>query len=77
MRPPIEYTVDGEPQTTEEHRLTPRQILENAGIDPTTCYLVRIHGEQQDSYRDKPDEAIVMHPHLKFISVCMSPTPVS
>ncbi len=64
-------------QTTEEQRLTPRQILEKAGIDPATCYLVRVHGQDQDSFRDHMDEPIVMHPHLTFISVCLGPTPIS
>lgn len=77
MRPPIEYTVDGERQTTTEEQLTPTQILRNAGIDPATCYLVEIRGHHQESYQDKPEVAIHMHPQLKFISVCTGPTPVS
>ncbi len=75
--PTFQYTVDDEPQTTTEHTLTARQILQNAGLDPTTYYLVEIEGQHQKSYQSKPDEPIHMHEHMKFISVFNGPTPVS
>ncbi len=71
------YTVDGEPQTTTRHVLTPRQILANAGINPQTYYLVQIKGNVQESYKDTPDKEIHMHQHMKFISIYMGETPVS
>jgi hypothetical protein len=37
---PIDYTVDGEPQETQNHALTARQILVHAGLDPASYYLV-------------------------------------
>ncbi len=73
----IEYTVDGEVQTTTSHELTPRQILANAGINATTHYLVQLEGHHQTSYKDKMDEPIKMHEKMKFISVSLEPTPVS
>ena len=75
--PTFQYTVDDEPQTTTEHILTARQILQNAGIDPATHYLVEIQGQHKTSYQNKPDEPIHMHEHMKFISVFSGPTPVS
>ena len=75
--PTFEYTVDDEPQTTTEHTLTPNQILQKAGIDSGTHYLVQIEGQHQESYQNKPDELIHMHPHMKFISVFNGPTTVS
>lgn len=74
---PIDYTVDGEPQTTTEQSLTPRAILTAAGINPETHYLVEVKGNTTVSYKDKPDEALHMHQHMKFISSSMGPTPVS
>jgi hypothetical protein len=71
------YTVDGEPQTTTQHVLTPRQILTNAGINPQTYYLVQIKGNVQESYKDIPDKEIHMHQHMKFISIFIGETPVS
>lgn len=75
--PAFQYTVDDEPQTTEQHSLTARQILQNAGIDPASHYLVRVEGQHQESYKDKPDEPIHIHEHMKFISVFNGPTAVS
>ena len=73
----IHYTVDDEPQVTESHELTPVQILKDAKIDPASHYLVQIEGKHQISYKDKPNEEIKMHDHMKFISVSTAPTPVS
>ncbi len=73
----FEYTVDDEPQSTDQHTLTPNQILTRAGIDPATHYLVEIVGNTQRSYQGKPDVPIHMHQHMKFVSVFTGPTPVS
>jgi hypothetical protein len=72
----IEYTVDGKPQKTSEDELTPNQILENAGIDPATHYLVEIIGREKKSFQGD-NTPIHMHEHMKFISVSINPTPVS
>jgi len=77
MKPPIHYTVDDEDQSTTEDFLTPTQILNNAGLDSTQHYLVLVHGHHQESYQNKADEQIHMHPNLKFISVFTGSTPVS
>jgi hypothetical protein len=76
----ITYLLDDEPQTTTERELAARQILQNAGIDPTNHYLVQIQGhegKEKRSFRDNPDELIRLHPNMKFISVSTEPTPVS
>ncbi len=73
----IQYTVDGEAQSTTSHELTPRQILTNAGIDATTHYLVQIEGDHRISYQNEMDKPIHMHEKMKFISVSLGPTPVS
>jgi hypothetical protein len=78
MRPSINYTVDDEPQSTEDATLTPIQILTNAGINAADHYLVLVLNQHnQKSYKDQADEEIHMHPHMKFISVSLGPTPVS
>jgi hypothetical protein len=72
----IEYRVNDEKQETKHRRLTARQILENAGIDPTGNYLSEVFPEHV-SFEGKPEESIQMHQHMKFISVSIKPTPVS
>ena len=73
----INYKVDDEPQTTTERVLTPKQILENAKIDPNSHYLVQLEGKHQISYKDNPNQEIHMHEGMIFISVSTGPTPVS
>ena len=73
----ITYTVDGDPQTTGEHKLTPRQILINASLDPAERYLIEIKGKHQESYQNRMDAPIPVHDSQKFISAFVGPVPVS
>lgn len=73
----IEYTVDDESQSTTEKVLTATQILQNAGINPADHYLVQIEGKHQESFQEKPNEPIHMHPKMRFISVSKVPATVS
>ena len=75
--PTFEFTVDDEPLSTSEHILTPTQILKLAELDPATHYLIELKGNTRESFKDRPDTEIHMHPHLRFISVHNGPTPVS
>ena len=75
--PTFTYTVDDETQTTTAHELTATQILQNAGIDPASHYLVQLDGVHRISYQNEPNKEIRMHEHMKFISVSTGPTPVS
>jgi len=65
----IHYTVDGEIQSTTDETLTPREILEDAGLDPATHYLARVVDRGWHSYKDTPDEPIVMDEDMQFASV--------
>jgi hypothetical protein len=69
--------VDGEPITTSEDDLTPNQILELAGIDPSTHYLERIEGREHTSYQGKGDVPIHVHEREVFLSIPTGPTPTS
>ena len=77
--PTFNYVVDDEQQSTAEHQLTALQILQNAGIDPASHYLVQIEGNSntKKSYQKNPNEEIQMHQHMKFVSISMEPTTVS
>lgn len=82
VKPPeiFHYTVDAEPETTDEKQLTPNQILELAGITPVNnYYLVQINQDgSQTSYKDRPTESIRMVcPSAKFISVYQGEMTVS
>lgn len=73
----ITFTVDGEPETTSERKLTPVQIMQLAHIDPASNYLVRVEGRNQTSYKDQPNTEIEVHEHEVFVTVSTGPTPVS
>lgn len=77
MHRSFDFTVDGDPFSTEAHELTPNAIMAIAGVDGSTHYLVEIRGRTQISYRDAPDEPIHLHEHAKFATLCTGPTPVS
>jgi hypothetical protein len=73
----VTFTVDGEPVTTQERKLTPVQIMKLADVDPATNYLVRVEGRHQVSYKDTPDEKTEVHEGEVFVTVPTGPTPVS
>lgn len=74
VKPPevFNYTVDSEPETTDQKVLTPNQILELAGIKPVSdYYLVQKNPDGSEiSYKGKPNEPIKMLcPEMKFVSI--------
>lgn len=73
----FEFTVDGETQTTTEHTLKARQIISMVHTDPNSYYLIQIHGKDEESYENKPDEEIHIHEKAKFITMYTGETPVS
>jgi hypothetical protein len=75
--PTFSYTVDGEPEQTDQHELTPDQILTSAGLDTSTHYLVEIKGAVKESFEGKGGIELHMHDHMVFVSVFTGPTPVS
>jgi hypothetical protein len=72
----ITYFVDNEPQKTTDPNLTVGQILKNAGLDPSSHYLIELRGHQQIEYKDI-NETIRVHENEKFISIFHGPTPLS
>jgi hypothetical protein len=73
----IDYTVNGEPQSTTDRAMTPIDIMRKAGVDPDTNYLIQLIGANQESYKDTPTKEIHMHEHMKFITNFTGPTPVA
>ena len=81
VKPPevFHYTVDEDPESTEEKFLTANQILLAAGLKPEDYYLVQVFADgTQESYNDKPDQPIEMKcPGLHFSAIFRGETPVS
>lgn len=72
----IHYAVNDEPQWTEEKELTPKTIMERAGVDPAGNYLEEIR-PHKESFKDKAEIAIKLHDGMRFITVFTGPKPVS
>ena len=74
----VTITIDGEEYEVEKEELTPRELLELAGLDVTTSYLILLHGQgNQDSYKDKLDTPIKVHERMRFVSADLGPAPVA
>lgn len=64
------YTLDGEPEMTDQKTLTAVEILRLAGIDPQNKYLVLIHTDgTKENFAFNPDEPIKMVcPKMTFVT---------
>lgn len=75
--PTFTYEVDAEEYTTDQHELTPRKILEKAGLSPAIYYLELHDGNHTESLQAKMDMPLHMHDRMTFTSIKMGPTPLS
>jgi hypothetical protein len=71
----ITYHVNGEPQTTTEHKLPVRTILENAGFEPTTDWVLSRDKDGHDFAHQ--DELVTIHKDERFTATFTGPTPAS
>jgi hypothetical protein len=72
----IAYFVNGEEETTEEHELTVRQILENAGFKPAEDYALKSENPKED-FDSEYDREVKIHPNQRFDALFKGPTPTS
>jgi len=73
----LKFLVDDEKYETDEIELTPTQILQIVGIDPTKYYLKQIKGHIEITYKNDVDTDIIMLGNPKFITCKDEPTTVS
>ena len=73
----IEITVDLKTVTTTARELTPAQIMDLAGIDPATHFLIEVEGREQKSLEGQNSTPLHLHERMKFVSASTRPTPVS
>lgn len=73
----VAITIDGEEFDVEGREHTARELLQIAGLDPTTTYLIQLKGDDQISYRDNPDEPIKLHNNMQFVSADTGSAPVA
>lgn len=74
----VEIFIDGDLVEAPDHSESERQLLALIGKKIEEAYLVLIKGKRErESYKDRPDEPIKLHKGMKFVTVCVGPTPVS
>ncbi|MEU1338919.1 hypothetical protein [Streptomyces sp. NPDC005827] len=73
----VTVIVDEEPVPGVPQHTTPNEILQLAGIDPATHYLVLVNGRHRESFKDQGDKDITVHERETFVSVFTGPTPTS
>lgn len=66
-RPPIAFTVDGQPFTTEDHRQTAAQLLRLADLEPANYDLARLLPNDKPQ-RFADDENVTIRPDDRFVS---------
>jgi len=74
----VHFKVDNERFSTDQPVQTPDNIIQTYGEkDAATNYLVRIHGHDTESFRDKGTIPITIENGDRFQIVSVGPTPVS
>jgi hypothetical protein len=70
------YFVNGERETTHEHELTVRGILEGAGFTPATDYTLKSERPPED-FDSHYDKLVKIHEDQRFQALHKGPTPTS
>lgn len=74
------YTLDDEPETTDQRSLSANQIMQNGGVTPVKDYFLNEidNNENEISHKDTPDAQIKMKcPGSTFVSIFRGATPVA
>jgi len=69
------YTVDGTLQTTTLEAMTPREILQDAGLDPQTHSLSRVEGGKRMPFLDV-NRPVPIREHEQFVTADKEAPPV-
>lgn len=64
----VEYSVNGEVQSTTECDLTVTEILEAAGFNNETHFLKEVRGNAEISYEDDPEVSIRIRNKMQFLA---------
>ncbi|MEJ7786316.1 MAG: hypothetical protein WKF96_16050 [Solirubrobacteraceae bacterium] len=74
----IAIVINNVERQVPDGEMTPRELLALVGDTPETHELLLVKGKRErESYKDRPDDPIRLHPGIEFISVSLGATPVS
>jgi hypothetical protein len=66
---PIEFTIDGRPYSTTDHRQLAADLLRLAGLDPSRFDLGELKGNRPDPVRYTDDTIVEIHNKTRFVSI--------
>lgn len=65
----INFTIDGEPFVTRQHREKAEKLLHLAGLSPAMYDLGELHGHDPKPKRFKDTEEVQIRPGARFVSI--------
>jgi len=66
---PVEFTIDGRPYKTTDHRQSAAELLRLAGLDPSRFDLGELKGHRPDPIRYRDDTVVEIHNKARFVSI--------
>lgn len=67
-QPHFTILVDNEAIKITDRTMTVRALLVFVGLDPDCFYLIEVRGRHQESYRDRLEEELKLHPNQRFVT---------
>lgn len=69
IRQPIEFTIDGRPYTTTDHKQEAGELLRLAGLDPNRFDLGELKGQRPEPIRYRDEEIVTIPNKARFVSI--------
>jgi len=66
---PIDFTIDGRPYTTYDHKQLAVDLLRLGGLDPSRYDLGELKGHRPDPVRYSDDTVVEIHNKARFVSI--------
>lgn len=66
---PIEFTIDGQPFTTQDPDQTAAALIQLAGLDPNGYDLGELHGNNPEPKRYADDQKVRVQNGDRFVSI--------
>lgn len=73
----VTIELDGDALHLPDRDTTADAVLQEAGLSPTTHYLVRLIGRNRESLQGRGSEPLRLHEKERFVSLSTQPTPTS
>ena len=65
----VEFTIDGRPYETTQHRQPAAALLRLVGLDPALYDLGELRGHRPEPVRYTDGEIVDIHPGARFVSI--------